>query len=307
MGAPTERTGAAPGRPGTAPDGDVRTWGELLRDARARLAAVGVDDPAQEARWLLERATGLSPGELTVALDRPATVRGATHLEAMLARREAGEPLQYALGRWQFRTLDLYVDRRVLIPRPETEVLAGMAVEECRRLGARTVVDLGTGSGAIALSLAVECPGLQVWGTDVSDEALAVARANLAGLGRAATRVRLAAGAWFDALPEELVGRVDVIVSNPPYVAEHEVADLPDEVRDWEPRTALVPGPSGLEAVEHIVAEAPRWLARPGALLLEMAPHQTARARSRARRAGFPVATVWPDLAGRDRVLLARW
>ncbi|MFO7280199.1 MAG: peptide chain release factor N(5)-glutamine methyltransferase [Thermoanaerobacterales bacterium] len=307
MGAPADRAGAAPDRPATAPEGGVRTWGELLRDARDRLAAAGVDDPAQEARWLLERATGLSPAELTVALDRPATVRGATHLASMLARREGGEPLQYALGRWQFRTLDLYLDRRVLVPRPETEVLAGMAVDECKRLGARLAVDLGTGSGAIALSLAVECPGLQVWGTDVSDEALAVARANLAGLGRPATRVRLAAGSWFDALPEELAGRVDVIVSNPPYVAEHEVPDLPDEVREWEPRTALVPGPTGLEAVEHIVAEAPRWLARPGALLLEMAPHQTARARSLARRAGFPVATVWPDLAGRDRVLLARW
>jgi release factor glutamine methyltransferase len=307
VGAPADRTGAAPDRPATGPEGGVRTWGELLREARDRLAAAGVDDPAQEARWLLERATGLSPAELTVALDRPATVRGATHLASMLARREAGEPLQYALGRWQFRTLDLYVDRRVLVPRPETEVLAGMAVDECTRLGARLAVDLGTGSGAIALSLAVECPGLQVWGTDVSDEALAVARANLAGLGRPATRVRLAAGSWFDALPEELAGRVDVIVSNPPYVAEHEVPDLPDEVREWEPRTALVPGPTGLEAIEHIVAEAPRWLARPGALLLEMAPHQTARARSLARRAGFPVATVWPDLAGRDRVLLARW
>jgi len=307
VGAPADRTGAAPDRPATAPEGGVRTWGELLRDARDRLAAAGVDDPAQEARWLLERATGLSPAELTVALDRPATVRGATHLASMLARREGGEPLQYALGRWQFRTLDLYLDRRVLVPRPETEVLAGMAVDECKRLGARLAVDLGTGSGAIALSLAVECPGLQVWGTDVSDEALAVARANLAGLGRPATRVRLAAGSWFDALPEELAGRVDVIVSNPPYVAEHEVPDLPDEVREWEPRTALVPGPTGLEAVEHIVAEAPRWLARPGALLLEMAPRQTARARSLARRAGFPVATVWPDLAGRDRVLLARW
>src|SRR5690606_38267662 len=148
-----------------------------------------------------------------------ATVRGAIHLDAMLARRERGEPLQYVMGRWGFRSLDLLVDDRVLIPRPETEVLAGLALDEVRRLGAPIAVDLGTGSGAIALSLAAEQPGLEVWGTDASEDALAVARANLAGLGRAATRVRLVAGDWFAALPAELAGRIGVVVSNPPYVA----------------------------------------------------------------------------------------
>ena len=287
-------------------NGDVVPWRTLLADTVARLRAAGVDNAAQEARWLVERATGFTPAELAVNLDRPATERGATHLEVMVARREAGEPLQYALGRWAFRSLDLYVDRRVLIPRPETEALAEMTLDECRRLDARVAVDLGTGSGALALALATERVGLEVWGTDVSSEALAVARANLAGIGRGATRVRLVEGAWFDALPAELAGRIDVIVANPPYVADEEIVDLPDEVRDWEPHVALFSGPTGLEDVEHIVARAPAWLARPGSLLVEMAPHQTQAAKRLARDAGFASATVWPDLTGRDRILLAR-
>lgn len=287
-------------------DEEAVAWRTVLDDVTARLQAAGVDNAAQEARWLVERATGLGAGELTVSLDRPATERGATHVHAMADRRAAGEPLQYVMARWGFRTLDLYVDRRVLIPRPETEVLAGMALDECRRLDAGLAVDLGTGSGAIALALAVERPGLEVWATDVSAEALAVARANLAGLGRAGRGVRLAEGGWFAALPDDLAGRVDVVVANPPYVALHEADELPAEVRDWEPHQALFSGPTGLEDIDLILAEAPRWLARPGALLIELAPHQARPAQARARDAGFASVTVWPDLTGRDRILVAR-
>ncbi len=301
--APTQ---SVPGAVAEGAGGERVAWRVLLADAAGRLRAAGIDNPDREARWLVERATGLTAGELTVALDRPASERGATHLHGMVERRAAGEPLQYALGRWAFRTLDLFVDRRVLIPRPETEVMAGLALDECRRLDARCAVDLGTGSGALALALAVERPGLAVWGTDASDDALAVARANLSGLGRAATRVRLASGDWFAALPPELAGTVDVVVANPPYVSEEEMADLPGEVRDWEPRQALCSGPTGLEDIERIVDEAPRWLARPGGLLVELAPHQARAARARALAAGFRTATVWPDLAGLDRILLAR-
>jgi release factor glutamine methyltransferase len=297
---PTERD------PRDAATGDVLPWRRVLADAAAVLRAAGVDNVDQEARWLVERATGLGPAEVLTRLDEPATERGATHVHAMAARRASGEPLQYAMARWGFRSLDLYVDRRVLIPRPETEVLAQLALDECRRLDAAVAADLGTGSGALALALAAERPGLEVWGTDMSGDALAVARANLAGLGRAATRVRLAAGSWFGALPAELAGRIDVIVTNPPYVSEAEMAELPAEVRDWEPREALCSGPTGLEDVEQIVSEAPGWLARPGSLLVELAPHQAATARAQALRAGFASATVWPDLAGRDRIVLAR-
>jgi release factor glutamine methyltransferase len=281
-------------------------WQTLLDEAASRLAGAGIENAEQEARWLVQRASGLEGAELIVGLEEPASLRNATFFYDMLERRLRGEPLQYVLGRWGFRVLDLLIDDRVLIPRPETEALTQMALEECRRLDARLAVDLGTGSGAIALALAVEWTGIEVWATDVSPDALAVARANVAGIGRIGTAVRLAEGSWYEALPAELGGAVDVIVSNPPYVADFEVEDLPDEVRAWEPLEALVSGPTGLEAIERIVAEAPLWLAQPGSLLVEIAPHQAAEAEALARAAGFGSAAVWPDLTGRDRILLAR-
>lgn len=285
--------------------GDV-AWQTLLDEAASRLAGAGIENAEQEARWLVQRASGLEGAELIVGLEEPASLRNATFFYDMVERRLWGEPLQYVLGRWGFRVLDLFIDDRVLIPRPETEALTQMALEECRRLDARLAVDLGTGSGAIALALAVEWTGIEVWATDVSPDALAVARANVVGIGRIGTAVRLAEGSWYEALPAELGGAVDLIVSNPPYVADFEVEDLPDEVRAWEPLEALVSGPTGLEAIERIVAEAPLWLAEPGSLLVEIAPHQAAEAEALARAAGFGSAAVWPDLTGRDRILLAR-
>lgn len=285
---------------------DVPTWRELVVMARGKLGAAGVDNAGQEARWIAERAGGFEAAELVLAMDAPVTERCGTHFHRMLERRLAGEPLQYVLGRWGFRSLDLLVDERVLIPRPETEALAGAALAECERLDARLAVDLGTGSGAIALALAAERVRLEVWATDASADALAVARANLAGLGRAATRVRLAEGSWFAALPDELRGRIDVLVSNPPYVRADEMDELPDEVRGWEPEIALVSGPEGLDDLATIVAEAPGWLARPGALLLEIDPRQAEPVRRLARAAGFTSVSVWPDLTGRDRIVQAR-
>jgi len=280
-----------------------RAW---LADATGRLREAGVGNAAQEARWLVQDAAGVDAAGLAAGLDAPLPADREARLRAMLDRRLAGEPLQYVLGRWAFRRLDLAVDRRVLIPRPETEAMAALALDECDRVGARRVADLGTGSGALALALAVERPRLEVWATDVSPDALAVAEANRDAHPAAVPGVRFAVGSWWDALPADLAGRLDVVVANPPYVAEAEVADLPAEVRDWEPRVALVAGPDGLEDVAEIVAAAPRWLARPGTLLVEMAPHQVRRAVRMAEHAGFPSVTVWPDLAGRDRIVQAR-
>jgi release factor glutamine methyltransferase len=281
-------------------------WQTLLDEGADQLAQAGIDNAEQEARWLVQRASGLEGADLIVGLEEPAGLGDASFFYDMLERRLRGEPLQYVLGRWGFRVLDLQVDNRVLIPRPETEALTQMALEECRRLDARLAVDLGTGSGAIAAALAVEWTGIEVWATDISPDALAVAEANVAALGRIGEAVRLAQGSWYEALPAELGGAVDVIVSNPPYVAEFEVEDLPDVVRAWEPLDALVSGPTGLEAIERIVAEARLWLAQPGSLVVEIAPHQAAEAVAMARAAGFGSAAVWPDLTGRDRILLAR-
>lgn len=255
---------------------------------------------------MVEQASGRMPAEQVAALDAAVTEREMRAMEQMLKRRAAGEPLQHVLGRWGFRTLDLLVDARVLIPRPETEVVAGLAIDALTGLsGPSVAVDLGTGSGAIALSIAAECrPHVEVWATDASADALAVARANLAGLGRRAGVVRLLEGDWFDALPEDLRGRVDLVVSNPPYVAEGDA--LPEEVSRWEPIGALIPGPTGLEAIERIVADAPSWLGPDGVLVLEIGETQGRAVQALARAAGFDHATIEPDLTGRDRALVAR-
>jgi release factor glutamine methyltransferase len=285
----------------------VVTWRQLHAEAVERL------DSAAEARWLVEEAAG---DPWPAALDRPVTKRAGTWFDQLLARRVAGEPFQYVIGHWPFRTLDLLVDRRVLIPRPETEVVVEVALAELARLAATAAlpddgppvaVDLGTGSGAIALSLAAEHPGLQVWATDVSEDALAVARANLAGLGGfVAPRVRVALGHWWAALPSDLAGRVSLLVSNPPYVALAELAGLDPVVADWEPHAALVAGPEGTEDIRSILEAAPGWLAPQAAVVIEIAPHQAAPMVELARASGFVDVTVRRDLAGRERVLVAR-
>jgi release factor glutamine methyltransferase len=275
---------------------DKPTWRRLLDDAIGRLG------DRTDARRIVEEASGREGAELTAFLDEEANAVTHAHFEAMLERRAAGEPLQYVLGRWGFRTLDVHVDSRVLIPRPETEIVVEHALGVIDSLGAQVAVDLGTGSGVIAMSLAVERPKLAVWGTDASDEALDVARANLAGIGRAATRVRLEAGDWFDALPPELAGTVDVVVANPPYVAADD--PLPAEVSDWEPRAALVSGPTGLEAIERILTDAPSWLRPSGGVVLEIGDTQSEQALALAAQF-FATAEVRTDLVGRPRVLVA--
>ena len=277
-----------------------RTWRAKYRDATRRL------DSAIESRRLVEAS---AVADWPFALDEVVTARAARYFEAMVERRAAGEPLQYVLGRWGFRGLDLFVDSRVLIPRPETEQVVGVALSELDRRppGGRTVVDLGTGSGAIAISVAVERPGTTVWATDVSDEALAVAAANLAGTGgRAAAGVRLVHGSWWSALPCELAGRIDVAISNPPYISAGEMGNLDAVVAGWEPRQALEAGPTGLEAIERVIGGAMGWLTPGGVLVVEIAPHQAGAARALAREAGFRLVAVHSDLAGRDRVLLAQ-
>lgn len=284
----------------------TRLWRQLRDESVARLTEAGVGDPTQEVRWIAERASGRSGAEQAAALDAPTTEREATFVDQMVQRRAAGEPLQYVLGRWGFRTLDLLVDRRVLIPRPETEVVAGIAVDAAAALDRPAIVaDLGTGSGAIALSLAAErWPHVEVWATDASADALAVARANLAGLGRRAACVRLLEGDWYGALPDDLRDRLDVVVSNPPYVAEGE--PLPEEVAAWEPTGALLAGPDGLDDLRRLVEGAPAWLAPGGLLVLEIGETQGSAVAELAQAAGLVDVMIRPDLAGRDRALVAR-
>lgn len=224
---------------------------------------------------------------------------GDAALEAeLLARWEAGEPLQYVLGRWGFRGLDLAVDSRALIPRPETELLVEVALSLARN--PRAVVDLGTGSGAIALAIATARPRAQVWAVDASADALSLARAN-----DARARVTFLEGEWYDPLPSELAGGVDLIVSNPPYVSDAEFEALEPAVRDWEPKRALVSGPTGLECLEAVIEAAPGWLAPGGVLALECAPHQIETVISLCESASLAGTIAHNDLAGRLRVVTA--
>ncbi len=289
-------------RPGTGAEPAERSipWRELLAETE-----VLVGD-RRHARWICERATSTSPDEFRSLLDTPATERAVHHLDAMVARARAGEPIQYVLGAWPFRRLDLLVDRRVLIPRPETEDMAGYAVELLADLDtARTVLDLGTGSGAIGLALADELPqrGTVVWLTDVSEDALAVARANLAGLGRAAANVRLAAGSWYDAVPTDV--RFDLVVANPPYVAADD-PELDASVAEWEPSSALLSGADGLDDLRIVVAGAPERLATGGRLLVEHGRTQGAAVRNLFAEAGFVEVATLTDAAGHDRMTVGR-
>jgi release factor-specific protein-(glutamine-N5) methyltransferase/tRNA threonylcarbamoyl adenosine modification protein (Sua5/YciO/YrdC/YwlC family) len=249
----------------------------------------------QEARWILE------------------DVPDPTAARALAERRRAGEPLQHLLGHWGFRTLDVLCDRRALIPRPETELLTTTALSLLReRLasppGPLCVADLGTGSGVIACSIAVEFgAGVRVIATDRSGDALSLAAENVRRLcaGPGSGSVELREGSWFEALPAELRGDLDLVVSNPPYLAERELADLEPVVRDFDPVEALVAGPTGLEAVEVILSGAPDWLAPGAPVVIEIAPHQSDAVVRLATSVGLVGAQVDQDLAGRDRVLVA--
>ena len=321
---------------------DGLTLGDLYRGLREQFAAAGVPEPEVSARRIAAEASGTSAAETALAPQTPMTVRMVAHADAMAARRVAGEPLQYVLGSWGFRKLDLAVDSRALIPRPETEVVAGIAIDwlngraRHRHPAGLNAADLGTGCGAIALSIAHEVPHALVFATDSSADALALAAANLAGLGSAATRVSLHQGNWFEALAgvqlsipldprgmsassegegdvasestadgaPGLRGRLDAVVANPPYVADGEA--LPGEVRDWEPHEALYGGPDGLGALRVIVRDARSWLAPGGLLVLELAPQQAKRAAALALARGYESVRIERDLAGLDRALVAR-
>ena len=275
------------------------TWRQLWADT----AKVLDDRPA--ARWLCETACGLDGDEFTGALDEPATERMVKHLDEMVGRYRSGEPLAYAMGRWTFRRVELMIDRRVLIPRPETELVAEAAIELARLVSPRRVADLGTGSGAIGLALVDELPidNTEVWLTDASTDALDVARANAAGLGRAAANVRFGEGSWWSALPSELRGTFDVVVSNPPYIAVDDT-EVDESVREWEPASALFAGSDGLDDIRAIMTGAREWLKPGGWLVLEIGYRQGDAVLALASECGLVNAEVRNDLAHRPRILI---
>ena len=272
------------------------TVGEVLRRSTDHLVGKRIEQPRVNAERLLGHALGMERVELYMHLDRPLTPSELDDARALLARRAAGEPLQYVLGEWGFRRLTLRVDGRALIPRPETETL----VERCLALldgdEAPRVLDVGTGSGAVALALAAEHPGARVTAIDVSEDALSLARENAERTGLA---VELLCHDLFTGLPGD---SWDLVVSNPPYVRDDERASLAREVADWEPAMALV----DRGHTEALVRDAARTLRPGGALAVETHEDGASSVATLLERAGFVAVRTTKDLAGRDRVVEGR-
>ena len=276
------------------------TIGDALARATSRLVAAGVESARLESELLLAKACDDCARALLYAeLDREMSDEQVEAFDANLVRRERREPLAYILGEWGFRRLTLKTDRRALIPRPETEVVVERALEHIRDLDEPRVLDVGTGTGAIALAIADEVPQAQVTAMDVSEDALALARENLELTGING-RVRLVEHDLTSGLGEH---DFDLVVSNPPYVEPDELPTLQPEVRDWEPHVALV-APAATEKL----ASAAREALRPGGwLVLETAAGAGDRVERLLSELGFEDVTITPDLAGRDRVAEGRW
>lgn len=269
---------------------------DLLPAATARLAAAGVADPRGDARRLLAFALDLSPDRLLLHLGDAVEDRAAARFSAVIDARAARRPVAQIIGRRMFWGREFHVTAATLDPRPETEVLVAAALEA----PFARVLDLGTGTGAILLSLLADRPEAQGLGTDLSPGALAVAEGNARQLGLEA-RAGFRLSDWFG----EVTGTFDLIVSNPPYIAAAEMADLAPEVRDWEPHLALTPGGDGLAAYRAIAAGAGAHLTPGGRVMVEIGPTQAAAVGRLMSAAGLDIMAVRPDLDGRDRVVIA--
>lgn len=278
------------------------TVGEALRLAGERLSKLS-DSPRQDAEWLLAGQLRIGRGALLLRESAPLDPGMAHAFEAQVRRRAAGEPVAYLLGSQGFWSLDLSVSPAVLIPRPETELLVEWALEMLRGQAILTprVADLGTGSGAIALALARELHAARIIATDVSAAALAVADANARrhGIGN----VEFVQGSWFAAM-QGCVPGLDLIVSNPPYIAAH---DTHLSALRFEPQQALVSGADGLVALREIVSGARPWLRSGGCLLVEHGYDQRVAVTDLFGEAGFGEIETRRDLGGQDRVTAGRW
>ncbi len=273
------------------------TGAEALALAVARLRAAGVEDPQRDARRLLAHAMGTSVDRLTLSLRDSLDPGAAERFETCVAARESRRPVAQIIGRRDFWGREFLVTPDVLDPRADTETVVELALAE----PFDRVLDLGTGSGAILLSLLAERPQARGLGTDVSDAALEVARTNARRLG-VGERAEFRQADWFDGVE----GDFDLIVSNPPYIAADEMAELAPEVRRWEPRGALTDGGDGLSAYRAIAAGAASHLCAGGRLIVETGWRQGPAVGTIFRAAGLEDVTCHPDLEGRHRAVTAR-
>jgi release factor glutamine methyltransferase len=278
---------------------------EAQRAVAARLAAAGIETPDVDARWLVEHVTEVS-GSCTGC--------GAALLDGLVARRAAREPLQVVLGRTWFRELELACAAGVFIPRPETEIVAGLAIDAALAAGgAPLVVEPCTGTGAIALSVAVEVPGAVVVATDLDGSAVGLARRNLdrvrrgeAGPPVVASEVTILQGDLLDPIDPALRGQLDVLVANPPYLPASDRGTWAPEVADHDPDRALVGGEDGHEVVDALLELAERWLRPGGTVVLEIDERRGADAVTHATAVGLVDARICRDLTGADRAIVAQ-
>lgn len=268
------------------------------------LGRKGDEHPRRSAEWLLSSATGLSRVELYAYHDRPLSGDERACYRTLVARRAEGMPLQYVTGEMPFRHLVVHVEPGVFIPRPETEVLVDVALEHLASIAEPVVLDLCTGSGCVAVSIASEHPGARVWAVDLSEQAVATTLRN-AGNANVAERVQSLHGDLFDPLPQELIGTVDFVVSNPPYIPSADLPDLPAEILGFEPVLALDGGDDGLDTFRRIAGEAGRWLAPGGSLAVEL-DSGCVTAAAGELQGDYEGVTVRRDLAGRERIVYAR-
>ena len=283
---------------------DTVSWREMLATTVQQLGN------AQEARWLCEHASGMDTAEFSAEQDQLVTVACAKSLHSMVRDRLSGVPLQYVMKRWAFRHLDVMVDERVLIPRPETEQVVQIALDIARKIisdSALRIVDLGTGSGVIGLSMAFElgAEAAHVWLTDASVDALDVARANMIGIGRAAANVRIAHGGWWNALPQDVAGQIDIAICNPPYIA-HASSEVAPDVHMYEPHSALYAHDNGLADLRAVIEGASAWLKQSGWLVLEIGYQQGTDVLAMMTASGFVGAEIKQDFSGRDRIAVGQ-
>ena len=281
----------------------AESLGALLGESECRLATAGIDQPVLEAAWLVEHVLSLSPLMQRVDAERLIASADCERVRALVARRANREPLQYLLGTQEFYGRDFCVTPSVLIPRPESALLVDEAIRLCAHIPSATVVDVGTGSGCLAVSVALALAEAGLLAIDASADALVVARNNMAQHGLNA--IACFQGDLLAAIAEMgLANQVDVILSNPPYIADGDVATLQPEVKDFEPRLALAGGPDGMDVHRRLIDQAPAYLNPEGVLLMEVGLGQAAAVCQDAEKSGqFHTYAVLQDEGGIDRVV----